>query len=44
MNSVFDFENEEELERRIQEAKNVERAKRQRRWEAEKRRRRNRRT
>ena len=42
MNSVFDFENEEELERRIQEAKNVERAKRQRRWEAEKRRRRNR--
>ena len=42
MNSVFDFENEEELERRIQEAKNVERAKRQRKWEAEKRRRRNR--
>lgn len=39
MNSVFDFENEEELELRIQEAKKVERAKRRRKWEAEKRRR-----
>lgn len=38
----FDFENEEELERRIQEAKKIEKAKRQKRWEEEKRKRRNR--
>ena len=42
MDLLFDFENEEEFERRIQEAKKIERAKRQQRWEEEKRKRRNR--
>ena len=42
MNSMFDFENEEELELRIQEAKKIERAKRQKRWKEEKRKRRQR--
>ena len=42
MNLMFDFENEEELELRIQEAKKIERAKRQKRWKEEKRKRRQR--
>ncbi len=42
MDLIFDYENEEELERRVQEEKKIERAKRQKRWEKERRRRRNR--
>ncbi len=42
MDLNFDYDNEEEFERRIQEAKKIERAKRQKRWEEENRKRRNR--